>query len=569
MTMSRRVLAWFAVIAVLVPAVCAASRSQPGEAADYVLRNGKVVTIDSRSRVQQAVAIKANRILAVGTDEEIGRLIGARTKVIDLSGKTLVPGLVDSHLHATFGAANEFAVSLNGVDSIADIQARIAQRVARAARDEWITASGDWHESQVKEGRLPTRHEIDAVAPDNPVFIPRGGHVAVANSRALALANVDKSTPAPEGGVIVRDGAGEPTGVLVEGSATMLVKRLVPALTQEQRVRGLELYTAKLQRAGITSIVDPGMTPPDLAAYAELRRMGKLKIRVSALLFSRTLADVQRLAPTITAFDNDDWLRVAGFKAGLDGGVEAAYLSSPYQIVAGEQEAPAFVGKLLLPPGGEAELEDMLLFAGNKKLQVQVHVVGDAALDRLLDAVSKVDGTVSPGELRWVAVHAFLPAPAAIERIGKLGMYVTVQDQPVTLGHNMRRYWGEARAARAIPIRTMLNARLPVGGGTDAPIVDPNPFVSLWWMVTRGTLPKGDVLGADEAISREDALRIYTMGSARIQHMEDRIGSIEPGKLADLVVLSEDLLSVPAERIRHIRSVLTMVDGQVVHDTLH
>ena len=538
------------------------------DSADLVLRNGRIVTVDPGFRILQAIAVKEDRILAVGTDAEIGRLIGDRTRVIDLAGKTVIPGLVDSHLHATFGAANEFAVRLSGVGSIADIQARIAQRVAQLGRDEWVAASGDWHESQIKEGRLPTRHELDAIAPNNPVFVPRGGHVAVANSRALTLAGVNRDTPNPEGGVIVRDTAGELTGVLVEGSATMLVRRLVPALTPEQRVLGLERYTAKLVQAGITSIVDPGMTPPDLAAYSELRSAGKLKVRVSALLFSRTLADMHKLVPVIGGARNDDWLRVAGFKVGLDGGVEGAYLYDPYKIVAGEQEDPKFVGKLLLPPGGAAELEEMLRFAGRHKLQMQVHVVGDAAVDRLLDAVTKVSGEVSASELRWVVVHAFLPSATAIERIKKLGLYVTMQDQPVSLGHNMRRYWGEERAARAIPIRSMLAAQIPVGGGTDAPVVDLNPFVSLWWMTTRGTLPTGEVLGADQAISREDALRIYTMGSARIEGMEDRIGSLEPGKLADLVVLSEDLLTVPPDRIRHLRSVLTMVDGKVVHDVL-
>jgi hypothetical protein len=543
------------------------SASMAREVADTVLRNGRIVTVDPAFRILQAIAISENHIVAVGSDAQIDRLIGEGTRVIDLRGKTVVPGLFDSHLHATFGAANEFAVSLSGVGSIADIQARVAQRVAQVGRDEWIAASGDWHESQIKEGRLPNRREIDAVAPDNPVFIPRGGHVAVVNSRALALAGVDKNTPAPEGGVIVRDGTGEPTGVLVEGSATSLVRRLVPPLTPDQRVRGLELYTSKLVRAGVTSILDPGMTPPDLTAYSELRRTRKLPIRVTALLFSRTLADMQKLTPIVTAFANDDRLRVAGFKTGLDGGIEGAYLYAPYKIVAGEQEDPQFRGKLLLPPGGAAELGQMLLFAGRSKLQVQVHVVGDAALDQLLDSVSRVSGEVSPSELRWVAVHAFLPSAAAIQRIKDLGLYVTVQDQPVTLGHNMVRYWGEERAARAIPIRSMLAAHIPVGGGTDAPVVDPSPFLSLWWMITRGTLPKGDVLGAGEAISREEALRLYTIGSARIARMEDRIGSLEQGKLADLVVLSEDLLSVPPERIRHLRSVLTMVDGKVVHET--
>jgi hypothetical protein len=562
--MRRSLLACLGLLGLFLQPQLSAAR----ETADCVLQHGRIVTVDPRFSVFQAIAIKGNRILAVGSDEEIAALANTHTRVIDLKGKTVVPGLVDSHLHATFGAANEFAVSLKGVTSIADIQARIAQHAASLKADEWIAASGDWHESQTQEGRLPTRHEIDAVSPNNPVFIPRGGHVAVANSRALTLAGVTRDTANPDGGVIVRDAAGEPTGVLVEGSATGLVRRLVPPLTQEQRVRGLEIYTTELLRAGVTSIVDPGMSPPDLAAYDELRKSGKLKIRVSALLFARTLTDMKKLAPLITTFADDDWLRAAGFKLGLDGGVEGAYLYAPYKVVAGEQDDPAFVGKLLLPPGGAAELEEMLRFAGRSKLQVQVHVVGDAALDRLLDAVSNVAAEVSPRELRWVAVHTFLPSAVAIQRIKKLGLYVTMQDQPVSLGHNMLRYWGEERAARAIPIRSMLAAQVPVGGGTDAPIVDPSPFLSLWWMVTRGTLPDGAVLGADEAISIREALRIYTMGSARIESREDRIGSIEPGKLADIAVLSEDLLSAPPERIRHLRAVLTMVDGKIVHEEL-
>lgn len=556
----------FACVAMLV-ALLQPDAGLAREQADSVLRNGRIVTVDKGFRILEAIAIKESRIVAVGSDQQISQLIGESTRVIDLHGKSVIPGLVDSHLHATFGAANEFALSLNGVESIQDIQARIARRVAQVGRDEWIVASGDWHESQMKEGRLPNRRELDAVAPDNPVFIPRGGHVAIVNSRALALAGVDKSTRAPEGGVIVKDSSDELTGVLVEGSAVALVRRLLPTLTADERIRGLELYTAKLKKLGVTSIVDPGMTPPDLAAYSDLRQAGKLPIRVTALLFSRSLADLQKLAPMVTSFANDDRLRVAGFKAGLDGGIEGAYLHAPYKVVAGEQVDPAFRGKLLLPPGGAAEFEQMLLFAGRSKLQMQVHVVGDAALDQLLDSVSAVSSEVAPSELRWVAVHTFLPSALALERIKKLGLYVTVQDQPVSLGHNMVRYWGEERAARAIPIRSMLAANIPIGGGTDAPVVDPSPFLSLWWMVTRGTLPKGAALGAGEAIGREDALRLYTIGSARIARMEDRIGSLEPGKLADLVVLSEDFLSVPPERIRHLHSELTMVDGKVVHET--
>ncbi len=565
--MSRRIACQLAVLAILAGPDLGVGGTRAASA-DFVLHHGKIVTVDRGFRISEAIAIRGNRILAVGSDRDIEALAGPGTRAIDLQGKTVIPGLVDSHLHAMIGAANEFAAPMRDVRSVKDIQTVIAQRVARAAPGQWISASGDWHESQLLEGRLPDRHDIDGVAPNHPVLIPRGGHVVVVNSRALALAGIGRSTPDPDGGIIVRDAAtGEPTGVLME-SATALVRRLVPVLTHEQRVRGLKLFGAKLSALGVTAIVEPALSTDELSAYTELRSHRQMTTRVSALLWARSLGDVKRLSPTIAAFADDAWLRVAGFKMGIDGGVEGAYLHEPYEIVEGEQNHSDFHGKLMLPPGGEDELRSMLLEAAGNKLQVQVHVVGDAALDRLMPLVGKVSEAASLGELRWVVVHAFLPTDDALKRIKDLGLYITVQDHPVGLGHNMIRYWGRERAARAIPIRRILDEGIPVGGGTDAPVVDYSPFVSMWWMVTRRTLPNERLLGPDQSISREEALRVYTMGSARVKFMEDRIGSLEPGKLADLVVLSEDILSVPVDRIRHITSVFTMVDGKVVHDLI-
>jgi predicted amidohydrolase YtcJ len=209
----------------------------------------------------------------------------------------------------------------------------------------------------------------------------------------------------------------------------------------------------------------------------------------------------------------------------------------------------------------------MFMTAAARSWQVQVHVVGDAAVDAIVDLVEEVARKHPVGDLRWTMMHVFLPSAQALAKMKRLGLRATVQDHPVKLGHNMVRYWGEARAARSIPVRTILAAGIPTGGGTDAPVVDWNPFESIWWMVTRKIFAQGGVrtLGPDEGISRAEALRLYTMGSAETCFMEDKIGSLEPGKLADLAVLTDDLMSAPEDALRDIRSVLTMVGGKIVH----
>ncbi len=263
----------------------------------------------------------------------------------------------------------------------------------------------------------------------------------------------------------------------------------------------------------------------------------------------------------------DDWLRIGGFKFMADGGVEAAYLNDPYRIVEGEQNDPAYVGKLILPPGGMDELRQMLEIAAERGWQVQVHVVGDAAIDAIVGVVAEVAAKHPIADRRWTMMHVFLPSEAALATMRRLNLRATVQDHPVKLGHNMIRYWGEERAARAIPVRSILAAGIPAGGGTDAPVVDWNPFESIWWMVTRRIHAQGGirVLGPDEAIGREEALRLYTMGSAETCFMEAKTGSLEPGKLADIAVLTADPLTVPEDAIREIRACLTIVGGRVVH----
>jgi predicted amidohydrolase YtcJ len=535
--------------------------------ADIVLRGGKIVTVDRDFSIAEAVAVQGDRIMAVGKDGDIAALIGPATRVIDLGGKTVIPGLHDSHIHTMGGASDELAVSLAEARNMEDVQKAFAARVATTAPGAWVLGGSGWHESQLAEGRLPVRQELDAVTPDNPVFLRRGGHVGVANSVALKLAGITKDTPDPKGGVIVRDASGEATGVLVERSAFSLVAKLIPPPTRADRIRGLKLYVAKLNGKGVVATVEPGLNLEEIAAYMELWRQGGMTTRVRLLQRINGIDDVTAFSSVLAPNFGDDWLRIGGFKYMSDGGVEAGFLSQPYRIVEGEQTDPDFVGKMMLPPGGIDELRQMFEAAAERGWQVQVHTVGDAAITAIVDLIEAVDRKHPVRDLRWTIMHIFLPTQGSLDKIKRLGLRTTVQDHPVKLGHNMVRYWGEERAARSIPVRSIIDMGIPTGGGTDAPVVDWNPFESMWWMTTRQIFAAGEVrvLGPEEAITREEALRLYTMGSADTEFMEDRAGSIEPRKLADLAVLSADLLTVPDDQMRGIASLLTMVGGRIVH----
>ncbi|HUK61385.1 MAG TPA: amidohydrolase [Stellaceae bacterium] len=535
-------------------------------AADLVLRNGEFLTFDDRRSRTRALAVAGGRILALGEDAEA--LAGRGTEVIDLGGRTVIPGLFDSHIHTVMGGQNELAVSLASARSITDVQAAFAARARTTPKGTWIRGGSGWHESQLAEGRLPTRFELDAATPDNPVILRRGGHVVVANSAALAIAGITKATRDPEGGVIVRDPVtGEPTGPLIERSAFSLVLKHVPPPSRAEHIEGLKLFTKKLNSRGVTSTLEPGLTLEEIAAYMELWRQKAMTTRVRILQRVHCVDDVSALSSILAPEFGDDWLRIGGFKFSADGGIEAAYMHDPYRVVEGEQTDPAFVGKLILPPGGIGELKEMLTIAAERGWQFQVHMVGDAAIDAILDAVEEVAEKYPVGAMRWVMVHIFLPSDKALARIKRMGLRATVQDQPVKLGHNMLRYWGEERAARSIPIRTIVAAGIPTGGGTDAPVVDWNPFESIWWMVTRNVYMQDKIraLGPEEGIDVATALALYTRGSAEASFLDDRVGTLEVGKLADLAVLSDDPLTVPPDRLKHIRAHLTLVGGRAVH----
>jgi hypothetical protein len=551
-------------IALLSALLAAAALGSPafGQGADLVLRGGRIITVDGDWRIAQAVAVKDGRFLAVGDDAAIAGHIGPGTQVVELAGKTVVPGLIDSHLHQLFAALNGPAVQLLGARSIADVQQAIAERVARTEPGKWVMASSGWHESILQEGRMPTRSELDRVSPDNPVFVPRGGHVITVNSKALALASISRDTPNPEGGVIVRDERGEPTGVLLETAANLVRKILPPPPANMAEL--LKIAMRDLNSYGIVGVVEPGINERQMALYRAVHDAGEMTVRTDVLYRALRKAEVEKGIAAIKAQENDDMLRFVGIKFLLDGGVEGGRMSWPYRIVPGEQTDASYRGVLLLPPGGEDEYVAGLELIAAAGLQAQTHAVGDETIDVIVRAYERVNRERPIRSLRWTVMHLFHPSEAALKKMAAIGIMATMQDHPVLLGHNQRRWWGDAHAAYAIPIRETIDAGVLVGGGTDGPVVPVDPFLSMWWMTTRQVL-KGYALGTEHAITAREALTLYTINNARIMGVEKTRGSIEPGKLADLAVLSQDILSVPPDAIRATKALMTVVGGRVVY----
>lgn len=547
-------------LAILALLLATPALAQP---ADLVLRGGKIITVDGNWRVAQAIAIKDGRFLAVGDAAAVDRHIGPGTQVIELAGKTVVPGLIDTHLHQLFAALNGPAVQLLGARNVADVQKAIAERVARTEPGKWVMASSGWHESILEEGRMPTRFELDAVSPNNPVFIPRGGHVITVNSKALELAGITKETPNPQGGVIVRDPAtGEATGVLLE-TAAYLVRKVLPPPTGNL-AELLKLQMRNLNSYGIVGVVEPGVDERQMAVYRAVHDAGEMTTRTDVLYRARSKADVEKGIAAIKAQKNSDMLRFIGIKFPLDGGVEGGRMTWPYRIVPGEQTDPTYRGVLLLPPGGEDEYVAGLKLIAEAGLQAQTHAVGDETINVIVRSYERINGEKPIRDLRWTIMHLFHPSDAALKKMAEIGIMATMQDHPVLLGHNQRRWWGDQHAAYAIPIRKAIDAGVLVGGGSDGPVVPVDPFLSMWWMTTRQVL-KGYVLGKEHAITAKEALQLYTINNARILGVEKERGSIEPGKLADIAVLSQDILSVPADTIRDTKVHLTVIGGRIVH----
>jgi predicted amidohydrolase YtcJ len=536
--------------------VTIAAAQQPAVPPDTILVNGHVLTVDARFSIAEAVAVTGGKFSAVGTDAAIRKLAGPKTTTIDLHGQTVIPGLADGHLHDAGGGPG---VDLSAARSLADILAAVAARVKQSRAGDVIVSNSDWHEAQLKEHRLPYRADLDTVSSANPVVLVRGGHEYILNSAALRKWNITKETPPQPGGRITRDATGELNGELIDRAKALVQLPPAPPLTIETLVE----QHKKLNAAGLTSIRYPGAPIEQYRLLEEMKRRGLLTIRVSQLM--RVPADsAEKMRAAAAALgvkpdEGDEWLRVGGMKLGVDGGFEGGWMRQPYVEPWGE--GGTFYGVNTMK---QAPYTDVVKELNRLGWRVATHAVGDAAIDEVLSAYEAAHAEQSIAGRRWVLEHGFIAQPDQIARLKKLDLVVSAQDHLYLAGPSLVNYWGPVRAARTTPMRAFLDAGFVVAGGTDSAVVPYPPLWVIYHFVTRDTI-SGGVLGADQKITRREALQVETINNAYLTFEERIKGSIELGKLADLVVLPEDILTVPEKRIEQMHVSMTMVGGTVVY----
>jgi predicted amidohydrolase YtcJ len=554
-----------AALAVSLLAACSTgSRMQSGEAPDLVLYNGKVVTVDGSFSIAQAVAIRGERFVAVGTNDAVRASAGPTTKQIDLRGRTVIPGLIDGHLHNAGGGPG---VDLSKVRSIAALLAAVEARAQSTPPGALIVSNADWHEAQLQEKRLPHRAELDRAAPNNPVVLVRGGHEFIVNSAALGRWNITRESKSPPGGEIGHDPDGNLNGELVDTARGLIKLPPPPKLTPET----IETQMKLLNAVGLTGIRIPGgfVFGTDVIGpyrmFQQLKAQGRLTMRVNYLMRIFDFSSVEKMRATIASWnvrpdEGDDWLRIGGMKTLVDGGFEGGHMRDAYAPP--YDRGGKFKGIEVVPPGQYIPVVRELNRLG---WRVATHAVGDAAVDEVLDAYQAANADRSIVGKRWTIEHFFIARPDHFPRVKALGIAVSAQDHLYLAAPSMAKYWGRARAEQVTPLRTFLDQGLLVGGGTDSPVIPYNPFWAMYHFVTRDTISDG-VYGSSQRITREEALRLYTINNAMLTFEDNVKGSIEEGKLADLVVLSADYLTVPEKRIESIKPVATMVGGRFVYE---
>ncbi|SEH48679.1 amidohydrolase [Tardiphaga sp. OK245] len=550
-----------AIGASVLPAV--AQQSDPNTP-QVVLTGGKILTLDGQSTIAQALAIRDGKILAVGSDAAIKPLAGLQTRVIDLAGKSVVPGLIDTHAHFKAAGLGDYVVNLGGAKDVAGALDLIRAFVAKKQPGAWITTGG-WHPpSQLAEKRYLTRQELDSVSPNNPVYLRTVGHFSMANSLALQKAGISKSTPDPAGGAFERDASGDINGVLVE-TAIPLVENIVPPYTEDEELRQYRLAEAALNRLGITSVVEGATSARDTQILQKLALAGDATVRVGTMFRPEPPADSAGWDAIMsgngaTSGFGDDWLKLGGIKIFYDGGMtlKTAMMRDAYP-----DSHDDYHGIAQVTP---ERLKQLVSIANLRGWRVGVHVVGDLGVDQVLDAFEAADKEKSIKDRRFVLIHASLIRPEQMERARRVGARIDFQnafmwDKAATVA----RFLGRPTADRAVPTRTLIEKMglENLGAGTDFPVNPLNPFLTMYIMVTRKD-PAGQVYGASEAIGREQALRLYTSAASRYMFEETRKGTLEAGKLADLVVLSADFMTVPDEQIKDITADMTMVGGKIV-----
>jgi predicted amidohydrolase YtcJ len=530
--------------------------------ADLVLVNGKIWTVDDKRHEVEAIAVLGNRIAAVGSTQEIRKWIGENTKVIDLQGKRVTPGFNDSHVHFLDGGMGLASVQLRDARTQEEFRDRIRDFAAKLPKGRWIL-NGNWDHENWTPPALPTRRLIDAVTPDNPVFINRlDGHMCLANSLALKLAGVTRETPDPPGGTIVRDSNGEPTGVLKD-AAMNYVYKVIPGPSEEVMAEAVRAALAYAAENGVTSVQDMSASPEVFAAYQKLLANGDLTVRVYGL---QPLSEWERLSRAgVRAGFGNDKLKIGGLKGFADGslGSTTALFFEPYLD---EPKTSGLPSDEMFP---ESKMLNNILGADKAGLQIAVHAIGDKANKTILDMFAEVEKRNGARDRRLRIEHAQHLRLEEIKRFGAQRVIASMQPyHAIDDGRWAENRIGPNRAKGTYAFRSLLDAGATLAFGSDWFVAPMEPLMGIYAAVTRRTLdgkrPQGWV--PEQKITVAEAVRAYTLGSAYASGDEKIKGSIEVGKLADLVALSADILKIDPVEIEKIKVVMTIFDGRVIYE---
>ena len=529
---------------------------------DMTLAGGKIVTVDQKASIAEAIAIRDGRISAVGSSAEIRMLAGPRTTTVDLNGRTVIPGLIDSHLHAIRDGRTFVArLDWSSVSTLKQALDTIRAATRRTSPGSWIVAIGGWDPNQLAEKRSPTPQELDEAAPDHPVYVQQLYDLAVLNLRAMQALQITAGTAIPPAGKIELDASGKPTGVIeADGNVATLagLERRLPEPSFEQQVDSTRMYFRALNRAGITGILDGGgsdFVPAQYQPLFVLWRRGGLTLRVRYDLTSpkpgTELSDIKSFTQLLPPHFGDDWLRFNG----------------PGEIVVWGMHDGSATAKTFTPsPEAKAALFEFADWAALNGHSLHIHASQNSSAKHILDAFEQVNKTTPIAPLRWVIIHIEDASDETLRRMKALGVGYALQDRLYFAGDDYAKMRPAETLLRAPPIVTAMKMGIQVSGGTDSLAISSfNPFVSLRWLLDGKTISGAATRGPDELPSRLDALRIYTLNSAWMTFDENERGSLEVGKLADLAVLDHDYMTVPIHDIAEIESVLTIVGGKVVY----
>jgi predicted amidohydrolase YtcJ len=532
--------------------------------ADSIVINARIATQDDNRSIASAVAIKDGRFIAVGTDKEVMGYWGNDTQIIDAGGRTIIPGLNDSHLHLIRGGLNyNLELRWDGVPSLADGLRMLKEQVDRTPPPQWVRVIGGWNEFQFAERRMPTLAEINAIAPDTPVFILHLYDRALLNRAALRAVGYTRDTPEPIGGEIQRDGNGNPTGLLIARPNAMILYATLakgPKLPYEYQINSTRQFMRELNRLGITSVIDAGggfqNYPEDYEIIDKLHRDGQLTVRIAYNLFTQRpkqeLDDFAKWVKLTKPGDGDDFYRVNG------AGEMLVFSAADFEDFL--EPRPDLVSSL------EDELQSVVQLLAQHRWPFRLHATYDESITRFLNVFEAVNRDVPFDGLHWFFDHAETVSDRNLERIKALGGGIAIQHRMAFQGEYFVDRYGTQAAQRTPPITRMLEMDIPVGAGTDATrVASYNPFVSLYWMVTGKTVGGMVLYPKQNRLDRMEALRRYTVGSAWFSNEQGKKGAIAIGQLADLAVLSQDYFAIPEEQIKHLESVLTIVGGKIVY----